>query len=82
MILPTKHIRLSESLLGLGSFVIQELSDPKTIDEVWSEFIKAVKSGEYPFSQSFENLILAIDLLYVLGAITTDDFGRLVQCSS
>jgi len=81
MILPNRHIRLSESLFGLGSFVIEKSSKPISLDDIWSDFERSVASGSYPFAHSFENLILAIDLMHMLGAIETDNQGRIVSCN-
>lgn len=35
MILPTKHIRVADSLLGIGGYVLSILDEPKTLDEIW-----------------------------------------------
>lgn len=78
MIFPEKHIRLSESLLGLGSFVLECLEDnPKTVDKIWLDFRRVRDNDIYPAYHSFENFILAIDLLYSLGLLTLDDSGKL-----
>lgn len=82
MILPSKHIRLSESLFGLGAFILSKVDRPKTLDELWKEFENSVKTGRYPFSHSFENFILAIDLLHMLGGVATDKYGRIILCNS
>lgn len=82
MLLPNKHIRFSESLIGLGGFVLEKLTKPSTIDELWGEFCKARKSGEYPAQHSFENLVLAVDTLYAIGALKEleRNTGVLVKC--
>jgi hypothetical protein len=80
MILPAKHLKLSESLLGLGSFVLLQIKNPKDIDGIWTEYQKAYTTRRYPAYHTFENLILAIIFLYSLGAIQIDDNGRLAKC--
>lgn len=35
MLLPTKHISFSQSLLGLGYYLVKELDKPKTVDSLW-----------------------------------------------
>lgn len=67
--MPDKHIRLSESYLGLASFVLDSLTRPRTLDQVWVLFKKARKRNSYPASHGFENLILAFDILFAIGAI-------------
>jgi hypothetical protein len=79
MLMPAKHIKLSESLLGLSSFVLSRLNKPKTIDLLWREFRVASESNEYPAYHSFENLILAIDFLYLLGTINVNDVGEIYR---
>ena len=37
MLLPAKHIALSESLLGLGGLLLEMLASPKGIDELYLE---------------------------------------------
>jgi hypothetical protein len=80
--MPDKHIRFAESLIGLGSFVLEMLDEPKTIDELWALFGRYRTSGKYPASQSFENLVLAVDALYAIGAVTEDQHsGVLRRCT-
>lgn len=66
MILPSKHIKLCESLIGLSSFLYEQLNTQMTIDELWGKFHQSVDAGEFPTQHSFDNFILALDLLYVL----------------
>jgi len=77
MLMPAKHVKLSESLLGLSGFVLTRLNKPKTIDLLWREFKAASESNEYPAYHSFENLILAIDFLYLLGSVKVNNVGEL-----
>ena len=80
MLLPNKHIRLADSLIGLGSFVLEALEQPKSIDALWKEFKETVNSKHFPAHHSFENLILAVDFLYSIGAVVEDKHGRLTLC--
>lgn len=68
MILPDKHISFAESLIGLGSFILDNLTSPKNIDSLWSDFEK-IRAKEYPAYHSFDNLVLAVNLLYTLQMI-------------
>lgn len=76
MFLPDKHISFAESLLGLGHFVLESLQSPITIDNLWRSFEK-IQGNEYPAYHSFDNLVLAVDALYAIGAIDLDDEGQL-----
>jgi hypothetical protein len=80
VLMPDKHIKLSESFYGLGSFVLELLVFPKTIDELWGIFSKAVTSKEYPSQHSFEHLVLAVDFLYAISAVELQSNGALKRC--
>ena len=38
MILPTKHINFSHSLLGLGAYILSQLQSPRSIDALWEKY--------------------------------------------
>lgn len=81
MLMPDKHIRFAESLIGLGSFVLESLDQPRSIDELWVIFGRHRQSGQYHAPHSFENLVLAVDVLYAIGAVTEDEpSGVLSRC--
>ena len=44
--MPDKHVRFAESLLGLGSFVLEALDEPRTIDELWVLFGRQLRAGK------------------------------------
>jgi hypothetical protein len=77
MLLPAKHIKLSESLIGLSGFVLERLDKPRTVDALWSELGVAVDRNEYPAYHSFENLVLALGFLYSIDLIQLDDSGKI-----
>lgn len=79
MILPDKHIRVSESLVALASFALDLLRQPTTIDDIWSDFSRVNNTDQFPAYHSFENLVLAIDFLFALGVIDQDSSGRLFR---
>jgi hypothetical protein len=63
MILPTKHLKTEQSLLGVGALLLARLRRSMTVSGLW-EAVKAEPSvGSYP------RFILALDLLYALDAI-------------
>jgi len=77
MILPQKHLKLSESLLGLGWFVLAQLKTPKDLDGIWVEYQKAYASRRYPAHHTFENIIMSVVFLFSLGVIVSDEDGKL-----
>ena len=82
MIMPKKHISLSESFIGLGAFVLQTLSSPLTIDSCWEEIYSSyIKTGIISKKHSFDNFVLTLDLLYALNAININERGEIYKVS-
>ena len=78
MILPSKHISNSESLLGLGGFILSLLkTGPKTLDSIWSSYSQAYNNKLYPAYHTFDNIIYATNLLYILGIIEINAKGEI-----
>lgn len=81
MILPTKHISRSESLLGLGAVLVKYLGkDSMTIDELWYKFSKVNNSNAFPAYHGFDHVVLAISFLFLLEHVDIDDQGKLFLC--
>lgn len=75
MILPTKHIRYSESILGFGGYVLKLLSSEQTIDQLWYQYIRDFNNGKYPSKHSFDNLFLTLTFLYSINLIKENNGG-------
>lgn len=78
-LLPEKHVRTSESLIGLGAIVLSSLkSEAKDLDSIW-EFVKEDKRTKQSINGSitFDVVILAIDLLFAIGAIRMNGEGAI-----
>lgn len=82
MILPSKHIRLHECILGVGAVVLELLSKPMDIDEIREAIDASARKGKIPARPSFENIILAINILYAMGAISADADGNIVTAKN
>lgn len=80
MILPTKHIKISESLIGLSGYLLNFLKNPMTVDELWLEFSK-INNRKFPAYHTFDNVILSLDLLFLIGIIDINDKGELYNVS-
>ncbi len=80
MILPTKHLNFSESLLGFGSYILRVLDDPKSVDDIWDKYSMDFKNGLYFARHEFDNLILAIIFLYAIGAVVEKE-GEIIKCN-
>ncbi|MDR2346920.1 MAG: hypothetical protein LBE18_12730 [Planctomycetaceae bacterium] len=72
---------MSESLIGLGSFILESLQHgPKTFDEIWEEFSLAKQTKHYTFPHNLENFNFAILLLYGMDLIDEKN-GEIQRCS-
>lgn len=63
MILPTKHLSVSRSLIGIGAEVLLLLERSQNISSLWYK-IKIM-----PNVRTFENFTLALDFLFMINAI-------------
>jgi hypothetical protein len=74
-LLPHKHIRFSESLIGLAGFVRQLLKEPHSIDELW-EILNRDKS-DWLYKPTFDQVVIAIVVLFALDQLVEVELGRL-----
>jgi len=82
MLMPDKHIKFSESILGLSAYLLECLREPQTIDELWGTFRKRQRESPIGAEHTFENVVLAVDTLFAIGAITEENIrGVLKRCA-
>ena len=67
MILPTKHLKLSNTLIGVGSVLLRHLDADKTVTSLWAG------THSLPEIKSFERFTLALDFLFIIGAVDFKD---------
>lgn len=67
MILPTKHLSTSDSLLGIGASLLVLLGQQQTLTRLWDEARTMNQHVTYP------QFLLSLDLLYTLGAVEIAD---------
>ena len=67
MILPTKHIKLQNCILNLGSILLNNITGNQTVTLLWD------KARELPEVKTFERFTLGLDLLFTLGLV---DFNK------
>lgn len=63
MILPTKHITVENSLIGLGALLLSRLDQPTTVSVLWQEV------RELPQIATFERFTLTLNLLYLMNIV-------------
>ncbi|MBZ9818300.1 ABC-three component system middle component 6 [Mesorhizobium sp. CA4] len=68
MLLPTKHIKIENALLGVGAEVLAELDRPKTVSTLFYD-IQARRSEYEMTTIEFDWFLLAVDFLYAIGAV-------------
>jgi len=73
MILPTKHMDMSRSLIGLGAEILLYIERPQTVSTLWQ------KAKLLNGMRTFETFTLTLDFLYMVGIIEFEDnFIRMV----
>lgn len=80
MILPTKRITEDRALLSIGGSVLALLEEPKTVSQVWNELSRRTAETLTGAHLSFDWFVLALDLLYAVGAVEYER-GRLLKVS-
>jgi hypothetical protein len=80
MLLPDKHIRVGESILGLAALVLMQLKKPCTFDHLMAVLTPKFDTPEWPAYHNAETVSLALCLLYALGLIDVSDDGELNRC--
>jgi len=63
MILPNKYIQERESLIGVGSILLESLTAESSISVLWESVKKSSYVGNY------ERFVLGLDFLYMLGLV-------------
>ena len=81
VLLPDKHLRLSESVLGFAGLVLSFLGKPVTFDQLWKRVKQQQDSGLWPAAHGVENLVLALCFLFSIEAVDVSTAGELCQCA-
>lgn len=64
MILPTIHIPLCDTCIGIGGIILKELATPRTVAELWNR-VRRRSIG----ASNLERYYLTLDFLYTLKLI-------------
>lgn len=81
MILPSKYLKPDRALLSVGGEILSVLGDTATVSEIWDKVRarRADQSGETPLP--FDWFILALSLLYAVGAVDHVD-GAVIRTTA
>ena len=77
MILPEKHVTLSKSSFGFGGFLLQFFSASTTVDGLWNIYSEHNNTSEFNAFHSFDDFILTLDYLFLIGAINQNEKGEI-----
>lgn len=77
MLMPKKHINLSESLIGIGGMILAILGkNIKSLDNIILEVNQKIDSNKNKkIYNSLDSILLAVDYLYLIGAIDINEEG-------
>lgn len=64
--------------MGLSGFLLDQLNDPKTIDELWSKYSNS-SVNKFPSFHDFDNIVLAVNLLFIIGVVDLSDDGKIMK---
>ena len=69
MILPSKHVPIDRSLLGVGAKILKKLDTPQTVAAIWDAMRNNQNHDADSFVLSYSWFILALNLLHLLGLV-------------
>lgn len=69
MILPSKHLSQNRALLTVGAEILRRLTLPVTASALWEQVSHSVRAQATPFALRYDAFVLALDLLFLVGAI-------------
>ena len=67
MILPSKHVKLSNSILNIGSILLNSIDGRYTVSLLWD------KTRTRPEIKTFDRFTLGLDFLFMLELIEVQD---------
>jgi hypothetical protein len=79
-LLPEKHARLNETILGLGALLLSEFGEAETADELWEKVRRMKSKKTLPDRVSFDDVVLTLAFLYAVKAISREKEGGLKLC--
>lgn len=77
-LLPSKHVRLGECVLGIGAQVLQKLARPRSVDSLIRSINSDRAKKELPITND-DRMMLVVAFLYSIDAISADEDGRLCK---
>lgn len=75
MIMPTKRLPSNKSLVFVGAQILALVQEPKTVSRLWEETKNLRQSTTAEYAITYSWFVLALDLLYTIGAIELLETG-------
>jgi hypothetical protein len=72
MILPNKHLRENETLIGVGAALMQKIPSSILISDLWESVKEMAVIG------NFERFVLGLDLLFLLDVVRIEN-NRIIK---
>ena len=74
MLTPTKNLHEDKTILKIGARILSFLTSPRTLSSTWEAYydFQSKESNNVPRIQ-FDMYILALDFLYMIGAVEYED---------
>ncbi|WP_354553126.1 ABC-three component system middle component 6 [Kaistia defluvii] len=73
MILPTKHLPPSRSLIGIGAEIIAAIAEPRAVSEVWERVREARSRSAAATPISYDEFVQSLTFLYAVSALNLVD---------
>ena len=80
MLLPDKHIRIAESILGVAGLVVATIKQPTSLDELMVKLSPVFDTPKWPASHGVESVVMALCFLNSIGVVDVTATGDLVRC--
>ena len=68
MLLPTKHIKIENALIGVGAEILVQLDRPKTVSTLFYD-LQVRRSEDEIATIEFDWFLFAVDFLFTVGAV-------------
>jgi hypothetical protein len=68
MVLPTKHLQPSRSLIALGAELLGLLDRPRTVSNLWDS-VRSRRGAAGEADVTFDWFVLALDFLFIVKAV-------------
>ncbi len=80
MLLPDKHVRIGESILGLAALVVANLEKPLAFDNLMAVLSPKFETPEWPAYHNTETVSLALCFLHLTGLVDVTLEGDVYRC--